>query len=248
DRPETNHYHTLNLLGLLILKKLAKNPDNCAKIGKTKNLIPKIVDFTTAVIPKLRHRSPIAGTDPEIQAAKRALQVLKRLAGTTGRTGETLRREISEIVFTIGSIREILKHGGEDEILKPLQKLGLEIITHLAMDEAARESIGATGGMMRELMRIFLDCGGLDGQVRVKAGEALAMLVVDSGRNCGRVLSARQNLVARLVEEAGDSLVGVNARRILTYLCAYGEAADDSRTRKELIKAFPMVRLSFQIL
>ncbi|XP_020599966.1 uncharacterized protein LOC110039295 [Phalaenopsis equestris] len=140
DRPETNHYHTFNLIGLLILKNLAKDSDNCAKIGKTKNFIPKIIDFTTAMIPKLRQRNPIAGTDPEIQAAKRALQVIKLLAGATGRTGETLRREISEIVFTIGETlrREILKHCREDEILKPSRKLGLEIITYLAMDEAAR--------------------------------------------------------------------------------------------------------------
>ncbi|KAI0512310.1 hypothetical protein KFK09_012949 [Dendrobium nobile] len=250
DRPEKNQHSTFNLLGLLILKKLAKDPDNCDKIGKTKGLIPKIIDFTTAISRKIRHQNPIASTDPEIQAAKRALQVLKLLAGTTGRTGEILRREISEIVFTISNIREILKHG-EDEISKSLQTIGVEIITFLAMDEAARESIGATGGMMRELMRIFLDCagpavsaggdGGRDRHVRMEAGEALAMLVVESERNCERVLRVGENVVERLVDAAGDSLIGAKASRLLSYLCAYGEVANGFQRMKAVIKAFPMV-------
>ncbi|KAL0919787.1 hypothetical protein M5K25_011905 [Dendrobium thyrsiflorum] len=250
DRPENNQHSTFNLLGLLILKKLAKDPDNCDKIGKTKGLIPKIIDFTTAISRKTRHQKPIAITDPEIQAAKRALQVLKLLAGTTGHTGEILRREISEIVFTISNIREILKHG-EDEISKSLQTIGVEIITFLAMDEAARESIGATGGMMRELMRIFLDCagpavsaggnGGRDCHVRMEAGEALAMLVVESERNCERVLRVGENVVERLVDAAGDSLIGVKASKLLSYLCAYGEMANGFQRMKAVIKAFPMV-------
>ncbi|ONK78011.1 uncharacterized protein A4U43_C02F13270 [Asparagus officinalis] len=36
-----------NLLGLLILKKLANDHDNCGKIGNTRGLLTKIIDFTS---------------------------------------------------------------------------------------------------------------------------------------------------------------------------------------------------------
>lgn len=41
-------YWAFNQLGLQILKKLARDQDNCAKIGSTKGLLVKIIDFTHA--------------------------------------------------------------------------------------------------------------------------------------------------------------------------------------------------------
>ena len=83
---------------------------------------------------------------------KRSLQVVKMLASTTGRSGKALRQEISEIVFTISNIREILQYG-ESHVM--LQKLGIETLTSFAMEEEARERIGSTGGMIKELLWIF---------------------------------------------------------------------------------------------
>ncbi|CAL9153967.1 unnamed protein product, partial [Musa hybrid cultivar] len=74
------------------------------------------------------------------------------LASTTGRSGKALRQEISEIVFTISNIREILQYG-ESHVM--LQKLGIETLTSFAMEEEARERIGSTGGMIKELLWIF---------------------------------------------------------------------------------------------
>lgn len=45
DHPNYGFW-TFNHLGLLILKKLAHDHDNCGKIGNTRGLLPKIVDFT----------------------------------------------------------------------------------------------------------------------------------------------------------------------------------------------------------
>jgi hypothetical protein len=39
---------TFNHLGLLILKRLARDHDNCGKIGNTRGLLPKIIEFTHA--------------------------------------------------------------------------------------------------------------------------------------------------------------------------------------------------------
>ncbi|KAG0480469.1 hypothetical protein HPP92_011327 [Vanilla planifolia] len=232
---ERYDYFTFNLLGLSILKKLANDHDNCGKIGNTRGLLPKIIDLTGRS--HNLHFPKSAGAD--IQAAKRALQVVKMLAGTTYRNGQLLRREISENVFTVSNIRDILQRGGEED--RPLQRLGVEILTCLAMDAEARERIGATGGMMRELLTIFFGHGSAGGEewdaVRLEAGEALAMLVVESEQNCRRVVNDGIEVWERLVGVVGDHLVGVNACRILRNLCAYGGHCFPNM--RAVMKAFP---------
>ncbi|KAF8038089.1 hypothetical protein BT93_B0828 [Corymbia citriodora subsp. variegata] len=216
-------FDTFNHLGLLILKKLARDHDNCGKIGNTRGLLPKIIDLTHADERVLRDAS-IARS--QVQTVKRSLQVVRMLASTAGATGKQLRREISEIVFAIGNIREILRHG---ERHPAMQRVGIEILTSLALEEDATERIGGTGGVLRELLRIFLNGGGgkaagaedQEGRrLRVAAGEAVAMLVLESESNCRRVL--RLGVLERLVEALEAPLLRVNAARILRNLCAFG--------------------------
>uniref|UniRef100_A0A0E0FCR3 Uncharacterized protein n=1 Tax=Oryza meridionalis TaxID=40149 RepID=A0A0E0FCR3_9ORYZ len=169
-----------NLLGLLIIKKLARDHDNCSKIGNARGLLDKIIDFSAigggAVI-----------TPSRAKAVKRSLQVVKMLAETTGSTGKLLRREVAEIVFTIGG----------------------------------------TGGVVSLLLAMFLQPSITDegDAARVEAGEALAMLALDSRRNCDRILRAGGGgggaTVARLVDALTDDAAGIGAARILTNLCAY---------------------------
>ncbi|XP_052138246.1 uncharacterized protein LOC127756902 [Oryza glaberrima] len=215
-----------NLLGLLIIKKLARDHDNCSKIGNARGLLDKIIDFSAigggAVI-----------TPSRAKAVKRSLQVVKMLAETTGSTGKLLRREVAEIVFTVSNIRAVLQHGaGHLE----LQRLGAEVLTRLAMDADAREKIGGTGGVVSLLLAMFLQPSITDegDAARVEAGEALAMLALDSRRNCDRILRAGGGAttttttttngaatVARLVDALTDDAAGIGAARILTNLCAY---------------------------
>lgn len=138
-----------NHFGLLILKNLAHDHDNCGKIGSTRGLLPRIIDFTHAK-EKLLKSENVAHS--QILTVKRSLQLLKMLASTIGTTGEHLRREISEIVFTISNIRDILKHGEKHPLL---QKLSIEILTNLALDDDATERIGGAGGMLQELFSIL---------------------------------------------------------------------------------------------
>ncbi|RWW65534.1 hypothetical protein BHE74_00027167, partial [Ensete ventricosum] len=205
-------FSVFNLLGLLILKKLAKDHDNCGKIGNTRGLLAKIIGFTGDGETLGRRES---ATESQVKAVKRSLQVVKMLARTTGQTGKLLRQEISEIVFTVSNIREILQYGENHTVL---QKLGIEILTSLAMDEAARERIGVTGGMIKELLRIFLTQQ--QNAVKVEAGEALAMLALDSKTNCCRILR-EMNVVERLVEALHDPVLRINASRILRNLCKH---------------------------
>ncbi|XVF64993.1 hypothetical protein PTKIN_Ptkin09bG0211100 [Pterospermum kingtungense] len=208
-------FWTFNHLGLLILKKLACDHDNCGKIGNTRGLLPKIIDFTHAG-EKLLRDDNVAPS--QILTVKRSLQVVKMLASTTGATGKHLRREISEVVFTISYIRDILRYG---EKHPRLQKLSIEILTNLALEEEATERIGGTGGVLKELLNIFLDQGIPEHQnhVRCAAGEALAMLDLESRSNCHRILKLQA--LERLVESLEVPLLRVNAARILRNLCTY---------------------------
>ncbi|KAA8548563.1 hypothetical protein F0562_000170 [Nyssa sinensis] len=76
-----------------------------------------------------------------------------------------------------------------------LQKLGIEILTSLALEEDATERIGGT------------------------AGEALAMLALESRSNCHRILKLKAT--EKLVNALEVPLLRVNAARILRNLCTY---------------------------
>nr|CAB3497090.1 unnamed protein product [Digitaria exilis] len=218
----------LNLLGLSILNKLARDHDNCDKIGKTRGLLDKIISYSSiaANVPAMA-----TATHMRLKAVKQSLRVVKRLASTTGTTGKLLRRELSDIVFTVSNVREVLQQQqqqqhDEDDDMCELHQLAIEILTSLAMDEDAREMIGGTGGVVTVLVAMFLP--GKDAPrdrkkdaVRVEAGEALAMLALDSWSNCGAIIMACGGGVQRLVEALSDPVVTIGAARILRNLCTY---------------------------
>ncbi|KAJ8420801.1 hypothetical protein Cgig2_011600 [Carnegiea gigantea] len=216
----SDHEHygvwTFNHLGLVILKKLARDHDNCGKIGNTRALLPKIIDFMHAKEQLLTDDNV---TPSQTAIVKQSLQVIKMLASTTGETGKQLRKEISEIVFTMSNIREILRHGGKHP---DLQKLGIEILTSLAMEDDATERIGATEGVLRLLLNIFFRkwvVGDHQDHVRTAAGEALAMLVLESENNSRRVL--KLGALEKLVAALEFPLLRINAARVLRNLCSY---------------------------
>lgn len=214
---ESEHYSfwTFNHLGLLILKKLARDHDNCGKIGNTGGLLPKIIDFTRGGERLLKGG---VATQTQILTLMRSLQLLKMLAGTTGAMGKELRQEISEVVLTISNIRDILKYGKK---FPTLQHLGIDILKCLALEVDATERIGGTGGVLSELFNILFkeDTNAKHNHVRNAAGEALAMLVLGSKSNCHRVLKLK--VTGKLIEALEDPLLRINAARILRNLCVY---------------------------
>ncbi|KAK9144844.1 hypothetical protein Sjap_004747 [Stephania japonica] len=135
-------YSALNHLGLLIMKKLAEHHDICGKIGKTRGLLPRIVDFTD---PREKLRINETMTESHVLVVKRSLELLKNLVRTAGSAGALLRRRISTNVFTISNIREILCFEGKHV---KLQMLGIHILTSLGLEDDAKESIGSIGGIL----------------------------------------------------------------------------------------------------
>ncbi|KAL3648924.1 hypothetical protein CASFOL_005327 [Castilleja foliolosa] len=225
---------SFNHMGLQILKKLARDHDICGKIGNTRGLLPKIIDFTHAEERLLKH--PTA-TPSQIVTVKRSLQVLKMLASTSGSAGKQLRKEISEIVFTVSNIRDVLKYG---ENQPELRILGIEILTSLAIEEDATERIGGTGGVLKVLFGIFFDEEMPENQshVRAAAGEALAMLALESKSSCQRMLKLRLN--EKLISALEVRLLRINSARVLRNLCAY--SGDDCFEQlKGLSDAAPVI-------
>ncbi|XP_010906015.1 uncharacterized protein [Elaeis guineensis] len=234
DQPDYD-FAGFNLLGLLILKKLAHDHENCGKIGNARGLLPNIIDFTNTCQSLLRNDQ---APESQIKAVKRSLQVVKMLVSTTGNTGTMLRQEISEIVFTVSNIREILQYGESHMVL---QKLGIEILESLAMDENAREKIGSTGGIIKLLLFIFFRPGFTEDENSVsnEAAKALAMLALESKKNCERILKV-QEVMDRLIGVLNDPVLRINASRILRNLCAYSATERSDRLRG-VVAAMPTV-------
>ncbi|CAN6361116.1 unnamed protein product [Urochloa humidicola] len=218
-----------NLLGLLIVKKLARDHNNCSRIGNARGLLDKIVGFSAIGGGGASPSPVLVITASRAKAMQRSLQVIKMLAETTGSTGKQLRREVAEIVFTVSNIRDVLRHAPAGHA--GLRRLAAEVLTRLSMDAEARDRIGATGGVVSILLDMFLLCPGAVAEAdaaRAEAGEALAMLALESPRNCERILRARggggngngASTVDRLMDALEDAAVGVGAGRILTNLCA----------------------------
>lgn len=201
-------YSDFSCIGLRILKKLARHHDNCCKIGNTRGLLQKIVEFTGDGTAK-------KSTDINIDtnSMRFSLEVLKLLAATSGKEGKILRRKLLEIVLTISNIRDILQYEGEDDVI--LQKLSIEILTSLGKDQVARDRIGCTGGIIPQLLKP-------QPAVRFEAEEALFMLTLESKSNCSRIvkLGHVENLVKAL---NGPTFSYENSAKILRNLCVYGD-------------------------
>ncbi|EPS65785.1 hypothetical protein M569_08988, partial [Genlisea aurea] len=224
----------LNHIGILILEKLAGDPDVCEKIGNAKGLLPTIVDFMQAGERLLTHRSP---STSHISTVKRALQVVKTLAGNCGVSGKRLRKDILEMVFVFGYIRDILRCGGKHP---DMQTLAIGVLTNLAMEEEAAERVANTGGLLAELFTVFFDDGIPENAwcVRGAAGEAMSMLTLDNENVCRRICA--MDLNGKLVEALEIPFLCVNAARILRNACISG-GEDRHRHLHELTQALPII-------
>ncbi len=134
--------------GLGILKSLATDHALCLKIGETRGLLPILVDN----IEVHYHQIPHDLKNPYRQTIRKSLELLKLLTGTTGYSGEVLRPAIASVVSTIPHVRDILQN---KERFGDFQRFAVEILTNLALDESARETIGSTGGVIKTLMALL---------------------------------------------------------------------------------------------
>jgi hypothetical protein len=140
----------LQTYGLGILKSLASNHALCLKIGETRGLLPILVD-NIEVHSRLR-RIPADLKNPYRRTIRKSLQLLEVLTGTTGYSGKQLRPAIASVVSIIPHVRDILQY---KDRFGDFQRFAVEILTNLALDESARETIGSTGGVIKTLMALL---------------------------------------------------------------------------------------------
>jgi hypothetical protein len=225
-------YLPFNLLGLRILKKLARDQDNCGKISNARGLLAKIIDFTQDSKALLRNQQV---TDSQVRAVKHALQVVKKLVSTTGNTGKALRQGVAENVLVVSNLREILRYG---QLHRELQKLAIDVLTGLAMDDSGKEAIMGTGGLVKLLLSIFVSAE--ERELGHGAGEALAMLALESERGCADILKRADVLQLVSALQDGDDARRLNAARVLRSLCEYSGPEYWERLRV-VTKALPVV-------
>ncbi|XP_062188216.1 uncharacterized protein LOC133891503 [Phragmites australis] len=172
----------LPALGMSILDGLAGcDQENCVEISRASSLISKIVGFTSYCT------SDTIYTDAQRKALmKSSMKLLHSLTSIDGEIGITLRHKISKHPFLLRNLADIL---GDSLSSQELRKLVAGTLRNLAVDGNAREAIGRIQSIMTRLMQAFLSPDGPsstddDQLLRKVAGQALAMLAMESVNNC----------------------------------------------------------------
>lgn len=83
--PPLMHQDSFPVLGMLILEKLASDPDNCAEIGRATDLISKILGFISYTSSNRAQQKAVVCS---------SLNLVRRLAITGGKVGALLRQEL----------------------------------------------------------------------------------------------------------------------------------------------------------
>jgi len=190
EQPLT-HQDSLNILGMVILERLAHDPDNCAEIAKATYLISKIIRLIS--YPTDRESSNDHVQQHQHAVIFSSLNFVRRLAITGETTGEAIRQELCRNSFLLNNLECVLEL--EDRRMSTeLMKLVFEILTKLAFDKDAREEIGSSKVTISKLMHAFIGKDGptddayYDQSLRMPAGEALANLTIESPANCLAIL------------------------------------------------------------
>jgi hypothetical protein len=149
------------------------------EISRTTGLISKMIDFTS-------YTNCSVNEEHQIMLASLSLKVLRTLASTKGKSGVSLRQEILKHPFLLSNLAEILD---DRESSHGLKQLAAEILKNLAMDRNTSEDIGHIRLIIRSLMREFLSRDASSGtnsnhSLQKIAGQALAMLAMESANNC----------------------------------------------------------------
>ncbi|EEE52147.1 hypothetical protein OsJ_33984 [Oryza sativa Japonica Group] len=180
EQPLTND-DLLPALGMSIIYSLAGcDQNNCAKIDKVTDLIPKIIGFTS-------FRSAMVNSEAQQKVLlKSSLKVLQRLTRIDGEIAIKLRYKISKHPFLLRNLAEIL---GDSNSNQELRRLVAGILRNLAIDGDTRQEIGQMKMLITGLMKAFLDSNGsfssdVDCLLPKIARQALVMLSSENPHNC----------------------------------------------------------------
>uniref|UniRef100_A0A0E0JL86 Uncharacterized protein n=1 Tax=Oryza punctata TaxID=4537 RepID=A0A0E0JL86_ORYPU len=225
EEPLDDDEDALPIMGMLILEKLAYDPENCAEIWRATNLISKVIGFIACSsndddAAAQRNRRPITTS---------SLKLVAKLAGAKGEIGVALRRKISDHPFLLSSLAGVLEDDGAGtEQWAP----AMDILAKLCINADTRQEVGEIGAIITKLVREFFpsrrdqqrSSTQDDRQLRLVAGEALATLAMESHGNCSAILKEKgYDLVNHLKNmlSARDEDGCRCAANLLQNLCAH---------------------------
>ncbi|TVU43550.1 hypothetical protein EJB05_10029, partial [Eragrostis curvula] len=238
EKPLTDHDHLpLPELGMSILHGLAYDYDNCREISRAAGLIPKIIGFTSYKNDR---------TTNEVQQKilmESSLKLLRRLSNTSGEIGITLRHRMSEHPFLLRNLAEILNDSSSSE---EVRKLVAGIIRNLAIDTSASLEIGRIEGVIIRLMDAFLSrdapsSTSSDQFLQKVAGQALAILTMESVDNCAYILTGPRNVVEELTSLIYRGKHKYVAARLLQNLLVHIQLEFSESDLRKLCKALDKV-------
>ncbi|KAL6614911.1 hypothetical protein ACP70R_037181 [Stipagrostis hirtigluma subsp. patula] len=236
--PPLTSKDSLPVLGMVILKRLARDVDNCAEIGRAPDLISKITRF----ISYATDTSDPKDAQQKVRCQK-SLKLLRRLAITEGETGVVLRQELWKNIFLLNNLECILE---DSRCSNKVLKAATYIIAKLAYDEDARLEIGSTQVIIGKLTQAFITGGDEDQSLRMAAGEALANLAMGSTLNCSAILKDPWYELTRLMDmlcKDEDRVYRYLAASLLQNLLAHSrdKLLADSGASEHLRSALPTV-------
>ncbi|KAG2581527.1 hypothetical protein PVAP13_6KG171800 [Panicum virgatum] len=209
------------IAGLRVLENFLGRLDSKSK----KDLITEITDASKETVPTLIGMlCSTVGGDEDISLVLRSpLNFVRRLAIDHGKIGARFRQELSKNPFLLNSLGRIMDGDCQPELWAPV----VDIITALALEEAARQEIGSTQSIIPKLMHAFVRPDDVnnpsnDRSLRKAAGKALANLTMKSTDNCWAILLEKQghNLIKKLIDMLDDEYYICAVANLLHNLCA----------------------------
>ncbi|WVZ76872.1 hypothetical protein U9M48_024795 [Paspalum notatum var. saurae] len=209
-------------LGMSILYNLAGcDQSNSEEIIKTTGLIPKIIGFTSYS----RSETASTGTQGMVLVAS-SLQLLHRLTSIDGEIGIKLRHKVSKHAFLLQNLAKILQDRMSSQ---KMRKLAAGILRNLAVDGKSRQEIGCIQVIVMRLTQEFISLGEpstlstiADHLLRKVAGQALAMLAMESVHNCSVILEgAGHEFIKELTTMIHDDRYRCVAASLLRNMCLH---------------------------
>uniref|UniRef100_A0A0D9YBR4 Uncharacterized protein n=1 Tax=Oryza glumipatula TaxID=40148 RepID=A0A0D9YBR4_9ORYZ len=224
EEPLDDDEDALPIMGMLILEKLASDPENCAEIWRATNLVSKVIGFIACSSNEAqRNRRPITAS---------SLKLVAKLAGAKGEIGVKLRRKISAHPFLVSSLAGILEDDGAGtEEWAP----AMDILAKLCVNAYTRQEVGEIAAIITRLVQEFFpsqrdqqaSSTQDDRQLRLAAGEALATLATQSPGNCSAILKEFKGKYCDLVNDLKNMISARDedgcrcAASLLQNLCAH---------------------------
>ncbi|CAM0901687.1 unnamed protein product [Alopecurus aequalis] len=172
----------LVLPGLRILEKLAHDRHNCTLICNTKDLLSRVV----APVSSDKLVEDIKNNAAWTKVVQGSLEVVSRLMGSLGSTGEEMRRLIAYDRNAVDNLEGILEMDMKSNCsIIELQMRAIEVLTQFVLHHPARFATGRREKLIKSLLHIFV------------AKDWMVDYLKDEKRKIGKPTTSQKNTLSR---------------------------------------------------